>query len=101
MEIKSENEFNEFINNDCAIVDFYADWCGPCKMMIPVLEELSSSRSEIVVGKVNVDKLQALAQRYGVMSIPTLLLFKGGNLIDKKIGFMALPILSEWINENK
>lgn len=101
MELISENEFNEFIKNDCVIVDFYATWCGPCKMQAPVLEELSNSRSEVKIAKVDVDKLQGLAQKYGVMSIPTLLLFKDGNLVDKKIGFTALPILSEWINENK
>lgn len=101
MELISENEFNEFINNDYALVDFYATWCGPCKMMTPVLEELSNSRSEVKIAKVDVDKLQSLAQKYGVMSIPTLLLFKNGNLVDKKIGFTALPILSSWINENK
>ena len=101
MEIVSENEFNEFINNDYALVDFYATWCGPCKMMAPILEELASSRDEIKTAKVDVDKLQSLAKKYGVMSIPTLLLFKNGNLVDKKIGFTPLPILSEWINENK
>lgn len=101
MELISENEFNEFINNDYALVDFYATWCGPCKMMGPVLDELASSRSEVSIAKVDVDKLQPLAQKYGVMSIPTLLLFKNGNLVDKKIGFTALPILTEWINENK
>jgi len=101
MEIKTENEFNEFINNGYVLIDFYADWCGPCKMMSPVLEELASSRSEIKIAKVNVDNLQTLVQKYAVMSIPTLLLFKEGNLIDKKIGFTAMPILSDWINENK
>ena len=99
MEIKTIEEFNEFINNDCVIVDFYATWCGPCKMQAPVLDELSNSRSEVKIGKVDVDKLQSLAQQYAVMSIPTLLLFKNGKLIDKKIGFTALPLLTEWINE--
>ena len=70
-------------------------------MLSPVLEELESSRSEIKIAKVNVDNLQPLAQKYGVMSIPTLLLFKNGSLVDKKIGFTALPILSDWINENQ
>ena len=100
MEIKTEKEFDEFINNNYVLIDFYADWCGPCKMLSPVLDELASSRSEVKIAKVNVDRLQGLAQKYGVMSIPTLLLFKGGNLIDKKIGFNAMPVLSDWINEN-
>ena len=99
MEIKTIDEFNEFIKNECVIIDFYATWCGPCKMQAPVLEELENSRSEVKIAKVDVDKLQSLAQRYGVMSIPTLLLFKNGELIDKKIGFTALPLLTEWINE--
>jgi len=99
MEIKTIDEFNEFINNDCVIVDFYATWCGPCKMQAPVLEELANSRSEVKIAKVDVDKLQSLAQQYAVMSIPTLLLFKNGKLVDKKIGFTALPLLTEWINE--
>jgi len=98
MEIKNIEEFNSLINNDCVIVDFYADWCGPCKMQAPVLEELSNLRSVKVV-KVNVDQFADLAKQYAVMSIPTLLLFKNGNLVDKKIGFTALPILSEWICE--
>lgn len=99
MEIKTIDEFNEFINNDCVIVDFYATWCGPCKMQAPVLEELANCRSEVKIAKVDVDKLQSLAQQYAVMSIPTLLLFKNGKLVDKKIGFTALPLLTEWINE--
>jgi len=101
MELINENEFNEFINSDYALVDFYATWCGPCKMMTPVLDELSSTRSEVKIAKVDVDKLQPLAQKYGVMSIPTLLLFKNGNLVDKKIGFTPMLELTEWINENK
>lgn len=98
MEIKNVEEFNNVINNDCVIVDFYANWCGPCKMQAPLLEELSNSRGVKVV-KVDVDLLPSLAQQYAVMSIPTLLLFKNGKLVDKKIGFTALPILTEWINE--
>ena len=99
MEIKTIDDFNEFIKNECVIVDFYATWCGPCKMQAPVLGELESARSEVKIAKVDVDLLPSLAQQYAVMSIPTLLLFKNGNLKDKKIGFTALPLLTEWINE--
>jgi len=99
MEIKTVEQFNEFVNNECVIVDFYATWCGPCKMQAPILEELENSRGEVKIAKVDVDNLQDLAKQYAVMSIPTLLLFKNGKLIDKKIGFTALPILNEWINE--
>lgn len=99
MEIKNIEEFNEIIKNDCVIVDFYATWCGPCKMQAPVLEELESSRANVKVVKVDVDQFPSIAKEYAVMSIPTLLLFKNGNLKDKKIGFTALPILADWINE--
>ena len=98
MEIKSIEEFNNIINNDCVIIDFYATWCGPCKMQAPVLEELANSRG-VKVAKVDVDLLPSLAKEHAVMSIPTLLLFKNGKLVDKKIGFTALPLLTEWISE--
>lgn len=101
MEIKNEREFNELINNDYTLIDFFATWCGPCKMMGPVLENVSSSRNGIKVAKVDVDKFPDLARTYGVMSIPTLILFKQGKIIDTKIGFVAEPLLSEWINNNR
>lgn len=101
MEIKNENEFNETINSDYALVDFFATWCGPCKMMGPVLESVSSNRDNIKIIKVDVDKFESLARTYGVMSIPTLILFKNGQVVDKKVGFLAEPLLNEWINNNK
>ncbi len=101
MEIKNENEFNETINSEYALVDFFATWCGPCKMMGPVLESVSSNRDNIKIIKVDVDKFESLARTYGVMSIPTLILFKNGQVVDKKVGFLAEPLLNEWINNNK
>ena len=101
MEIKNENEFNETINSEYALVDFFATWCGPCKMMGPVLENVSSNRDNIKIIKVDVDKFESLARTYGVMSIPTLILFKKGQIIDKKIGFVAEPLLNEWIDNNR
>ncbi len=101
MEIKNENEFNETINSEYALVDFFATWCGPCKMIGPVLESVSSNRDNIKIIKVDVDKFESLARTYGVMSIPTLILFKNGQVIDKKVGFLAEPLLNEWINNNK
>ena len=69
------------------LVDFYADWCGPCKMAEPVLEELSESyKGKLLIVKVNVDENQ-VAGKYGVMSIPTTILFKGGNEIGRQVGF--------------
>ena len=80
--IKSEEEFNEAIKGEC-IVDFYADWCGPCKMLTPILETIDS----IDIIKVNVDEFQSISNKYGIMSIPTLIYFKEGNEIKKEIGF--------------
>ncbi len=101
MEIKNEKEFNEIINSEYALVDFFATWCGPCKMMGPVLESVSSNRDNIKIIKVDVDKFESLARTYGVMSIPTLILFKKGQIVDKKIGFLAEPLLNEWIDNNR
>ncbi len=71
------------------VVDFWADWCGPCKMLGPVIEKLAEQYDgKAVVGKVNVDDEPELAQKYAVMSIPTVMFFKDGALIDKKIGVM-------------
>lgn len=101
MEIKSEEEFKNIINSEYALVDFFATWCGPCKMMAPVLENLSSSRDNIKIAKVDVDRFESLARTYGVMSIPTLILFKNGQVVDTKVGFTAEPLLNEWINNNR
>lgn len=101
MEIKNENEFNETINSEYALVDFFATWCGPCKMMGPILENVSSNRDNIKIIKVDVDKFESLARTYGVMSIPTLILFKKGQIVDKKVGFLAEPLLNEWIDNNR
>lgn len=101
MEIKDRNEFLQTINSEYTLVDFYANWCGPCKMMAPVLDKIKDSRDNIKIIKVDVDKYEDLAKTYGVMSIPTLILFKNGQVVDKKIGFTAEPILVEWINENR
>ena len=74
------------------LVDFYADWCGPCKMMAPVVEELAEvaeERDDIKVGKINVDEQMELAQKYGVMTIPTLLVIKNGEIANKHIGALS------------
>ena len=74
----NQNNFNNAIANGTALVDFYADWCGPCRMVSPIVDEIAEERSDITVGKVNVDDENSLAMKYGVMSIPTLIVFKGG-----------------------
>lgn len=96
----SLQEFNNLVNDDFVLVDFYANWCGPCKMLSPVLEELENSRGVKVV-KVDVDKNEEVARTYGVMSIPTLIMFKNGELVDKKVGYIPIELLSNWINEKR
>lgn len=88
-----ENEsFNEIINQDKILVDFYAEWCGPCKMLTPVLERLGDS-FEIV--KVDVDKHFDLAKEYGIMSVPTLIIFENGKVVKQMIGFMGYDELKD------
>ena len=94
--LKEEN-FDDEIKNGQVLVDFYADWCGPCKMMGQVLEELDN----IKILKVNTDEFENLASRFGVMSIPTIILFKEGKEIAKNIGFMPKEELQKWLAENK
>ncbi len=68
------------------LVDFWAEWCGPCRMVSPIVDEIAQERDDIVVGKVNVDEQGELAMRFGVMSIPTLLVFKGGEIAQTSVG---------------
>lgn len=68
------------------LIDFWASWCGPCKMMGPVVEEISNERTDIKVGKVNVDDEDELAQKYNIMSIPAFMLFKGGKVVAQVVG---------------
>lgn len=94
-----ENEFNsEVINFDgISIVDFWAEWCGPCKMLLPIIEELAQEQTEVKVCKVNVSEHQELAEKYRVMTIPTLILFKNGEEIKRTIGAMPKPEVLEFI----
>lgn len=68
------------------IVDFWASWCGPCKMVSPIIDEIATERTDIKVGKVNVDEQEALAQEYGILSIPTIAVFKDGKVVNQTVG---------------
>lgn len=88
LKVSNENYKEEVLDSDKAVlVDFYADWCGPCKMMAPVVEEISEElKDKVKVCKVNVDDNQELAMQYGIMSIPTLLFIKNGKLEKTLVG---------------
>ena len=79
-------DFDAAIQSGLALVDFYADWCGPCRMVSPIVDEIAEERSDITVGKVNVDDENALAMKYGVMSIPTLIVFRDGKETARIVG---------------
>ena len=85
-QISNENFEKEILDAEkTAIIDFYADWCGPCKMMSPIIDEIAEDEN-LIVGKVNVDDNQELAIKYDIMSIPTILIFKNGQLINRVVG---------------
>lgn len=100
IKIGSEENFENLVAKDVTLVDFFATWCGPCKMLGPVLEEVAESRSDVQVVKIDVDQSPNLAKTYGIMSVPTMLLFKDGKMIAKKTGFMPKELVEEWIQEN-
>ena len=95
--ILNESNFDELVlkADKPVLVDFWATWCGPCRMQAPVLAALAEKRSDVLVGKVNVDEEPVLANRYGIASIPTMHLFKGGQVVDTLIGFTPLETLEE------
>ena len=98
----NESEFNEKIPTaPIAMVDFWATWCGPCKMLAPVVEDLGKEyEGRVTVGKVNVDDEQELAIRYGVMSIPTVIFFKDGKEIGRKVGVQPASVYTQTLDAN-
>jgi thioredoxin 1 len=87
----TDQNFDQSIAGDKPVlVDFWAAWCGPCKMLAPVVEEVANEVSDkMVVGKLNVDENPVTAQKYGIMSIPTLLVFKNGQVVKQLVGYMS------------
>ena len=86
--LNNQNFENEILNHSgISLVDFYADWCGPCKMVSPIVDEIANEYTDIKVGKVNVDESNDLAAKYGIVSIPTLIVFKNGKELTRIIGY--------------
>ena len=100
-QVSNAKDFEEKVekSSKLVLVDFWAPWCGPCRMIAPVLEELSKEMADkIDIVKVNVDDHQDIAVKYGIMSIPTLIIFKNGNVVDQSLGSTSKSKLIDWIN---
>ena len=92
--LENAKEFEKLVKEDKILIDFFATWCGPCKMLGPVLERVES---KLKVVKVDTDKFEDLARTYGVMSIPTLVLLENGNEVKRNIGFIDKNSLEKWL----
>ncbi len=99
----NENEFESVVSsNKLVLVDFFATWCPPCKMLGPVLEEtLQEVGDDTDIVKINVDENEKLSQKFNIMSVPTLILFKDGEMVDKTIGYQPKEQILNFINQNK
>ena len=99
--IGSEEAFDKLMAGDTPVlVDFWATWCGPCRMIAPIVEEIANEYAgKVVIAKVDVDEMGELAQRYRIMNIPTLMLFKQGQLVDKAIGARPKAALEQMLNK--
>lgn len=94
--LENANDFEKEVQGDLVIVDFYADWCGPCQMLAPVLEQFDKELPVKIV-KINTDFVPEIARMFRVMSIPTLLLFKDGKFVKRDLGYMPIERLREFI----
>lgn len=95
----NKTNFEEIVlkNEKTVLIDFYADWCGPCKMVAPIVEEISKEYPDVVVGKINVDDEMELAVKFGIQSIPALFVLKDGKIKDSAIGYKPKEVLLEML----
>ena len=94
----NSQEFQDIIsNNETVLVDFFANWCGPCKMLAPSIDKLASEHPEAKVLKVDVDQEGSLAMQFGVQSIPTLIVFKNGQAVNRQLGFVPYEALENML----
>ena len=92
----TDTDFQDTLqNNDLVLVDFWAPWCGPCKAVAPVLEEIANENSNVVIAKMNTDENPNTASQHGIMSIPTMMIFKNGELVDRLVGALPKPSIME------
>lgn len=93
----NEKEFDEKIKNNKVLVDCYAPWCGPCRALSPIIDEVASENKDVTFYKLNVDNAENVARKFGIMSIPTILVFENGELKNKSIGFIGKEKVEELI----
>ncbi len=98
--VLNEENFDNTVANGLVLVDFWATWCGPCKMLAPTIDAIATEyKDRVVVGKVDVDESEAIARRFGIMSIPTLFLFKDGEVVEKLVGYRLKMELEQLLNK--
>ena len=97
--VEDLKEFSEKVNSGRVLVDFFATWCGPCKMLAPLLEEIDQRKEagDLLIVKVDVDEAGEIAMQFGIQSIPTLILFENGKLVKKSLGYMPKPQLLQFL----
>lgn len=101
VKVINQDEFDEVKNSDLAVVDFSAVWCGPCKMVAPVLEEVSEELADVKFFNIDVDKNMDIAREYNITNIPAILVLKKGEVVNSQIGFAPKDKLVEVINSSK
>ena len=103
IKVTTDNSFEKDVKSTdkIVIIDFWAEWCGPCKQIAPILDEIYKEKNnQIQIFKINVDDNPETPQKYNVRGIPTLMIFKDGNLIDTKVGSLPKSSLDDWINDH-
>ncbi len=91
-----DEKLEDLVKEGNVLVDFSASWCGPCQMLEPVLEELASDRSNIKIISVDVDEHEELSRKYGVMSVPTLVVYKDGKMVSRNTGYTTKDVIESW-----
>ncbi|MCF0116508.1 MAG: thioredoxin [Bacilli bacterium] len=97
--LETVEQFEQFVKEGNVVVDFFATWCGPCRMLAPFIEELSDERQDVKFAKLDVDKVSEIASKYMIQSIPTLLFFQNGTLVNDVVGFLPKDQLNEKIDK--
>lgn len=98
MLVENQAQLDQEVSQGITLVDFYAEWCGPCKMLAPVLEELISERNDVKLIKVDCDKAEEIAIKYNIMTIPALILFKDGQMLGRTGGYQSKEALNKFID---